>query len=396
MLCLLAAETDEEKYEGGWNERREEEIEEEEVPSAGIPDMEEPDSSGSGGNADNGAISTNQVGGGSINNEPGAAAGGPEKSGMEAASGTDDGASFETTFNSRSNTGTPDSAAGVSSGGDGSGNGDDSGGTEGQPPTAPPGASTSLAPAQSSELASPTLPGGAFPGSGGGNVTGLPNPNSSSSHLNAGEMLAIALASVLFLALAIFLIRFLLRRSRENAHRPGNDLSHLPPMYSDTNLIRESNTATANRLRGGLIDPYSGSASFESLPSFYRIEPFAVPSAPGQRRTAIRPPIGSRPSSSARLLDVPGAMYRTRSPSGSQDLPDGAAPPAVKSEVAGPQSSLNAPAPRLGYLPRSAWSTPTGSPLASPPEGGVSEFPPTYASLSPQPSTRRRRWFPFW
>jgi len=154
-------------------------------------------------------------------------------------------------------------------------------------------------------------------------------------------------------------------------------------MYSDTNL------QAANRMRGGLIDPYSGAASVETLPSFYRITPFRIPSSQ-------RPGMHARTGSSQALLPPPGAA-----------LP--APVPAIRVEKAGPSAGpppgalaldLGPPAQELQYLspaPRIDEWTPFGTPSGTPGSEVVIEFPPVYASLArPPPPPPQRPWYHFW
>ncbi|EJD41064.1 hypothetical protein AURDEDRAFT_186724 [Auricularia subglabra TFB-10046 SS5] len=238
--------------------------------------------------------------------------------------------------------------------------------------TAPPGSN----PSQTSGTGPTSLPGSGnghggdsgnggglsgIPGSGSGTVNG---PGSGRHGLSSAAITAILLSVLLVLAILALAARLLWRRYRER-RRAGLRVFHRPQLYTQTSF--QHDPQMAERLRGGLIDPYNGAASASTLSSQYRIEPFAVPPR--------RPP-RARANSSAHLLDDPAIMT-----------------------IAREEKRRSSPLPRGAMnLAHHGHTFPEleGAPFPTPgsEEETVFELPPTYASLNqPQPM---RRWYRFW
>ena len=147
----------------------------------------------------------------------------------------------------------------------------------------------------------------------------------------------------------------------------------------------------AERLRGGVIEPYNGSDSAESHSDQYHIEPFAVP--PPRRPPHVRTHSTTRLLDDAAafgLADEPGPstgfaarradkLPRHPSSSGARLLPP-------------PRGALNLPHHRGSEFAQSTGSTPMGTPLSE--SDIVFELPPTYASLAPPRPVRR--WYQIW
>lgn len=268
------------------------------------------------------------------------------------------GQTSRTPISSRTSTGPPSSETGLPGPGTADASGSNSNTEPGASPIGPgTGSSAGSAPSSTRE------PGAT--GSGGGDVNG---PGTSSHGLNPAVIVAILFAALILLSILAVAARLLWRRHRERRAQARPGISHLPP--SDPSFTRESHMA--ERLRGGLINPYTGAASQETLPSQYRIEPFAVPPR--------RPPLAhARTSSTTWLLD----------------------------DSAGRNEKNAAPSPR--FLPRGAMDlahhghtyaelgqmTPLATPAVET-ETMVFELPPTYASLSPPQSVPPRPWYRFW
>ncbi|KAH7106036.1 hypothetical protein BKA62DRAFT_348976 [Auriculariales sp. MPI-PUGE-AT-0066] len=246
-----------------------------------------------------------------------------------------------------------------------------------------PGGSTVVGPS------SPTaLPGGNNGGNGGsgGNptdpITGSPSgtvlgPSDRHVGLSPAAITAILLAILLVLAIIAVGGRLLWRRHQErkasyhvetlpSGGRPGQ-------RYSNTSFTFDPQMA--ERLRGGVIEPYNGTASAESLSSQYRIEPFAVPPRPAHART----------HSTTRLLDDAAAF--SSSPAALSPLTS-AAP--LKGPRPLPRGAMNLQLHGHTFSGLTPLATPMGTPMT---DDLPWEIPPTYASLQPRPV---RRWYQFW